>query len=60
MRQNCRGMSIFVKYAGLEGKYLQYMGYLSVSQGQLLLINSNKDIWKELTEILKKYQSEII
>lgn len=24
-------------------------------QGQLLLINSNKDIWKELTEILKKY-----
>ena len=39
----------------LKNESICNIWFTCLYQGQLLLINSNKDIWKELTEILKKY-----
>ena len=39
----------------LKNENICNIWFTCLYQGQLLLINSNKDIWKELTEILKKY-----
>ena len=38
----------------LKNESICNIWFTCLYQGQLLLINSNKDIWKELTEILKK------
>lgn len=39
----------------LKNESICNIWFTCLYQGQLLLINSNKDIWKELTEILKKH-----